>query len=281
MTVVIAGCGDLGTEAGLRFTATGRSVLALRRSPEHLPAEITGRSIDLTGEVPNLPSDAEIVVIALAPGSRREEAYRSVYGDAVANMIDGVARAGARPRRILLVSSTAVYGVDDGSWVDETTPVEPPSPSAAVIREGEIALHERCTQAISLRLAGLYGPGRTRLIDDVRSGSATSPSVLRHTNRIHRDDAAGAIVHLTTMRGEAQSLYLGADDEPADRGEVLRFLADEMGVPHPVAGEDAPARGRNKRCNNDRLRGTGYRFNYPSYREGYRAVLAGDGRRHR
>jgi len=51
-TVVIAGCGDLGTEAGLRFADLGHRVIGLRRRAELIPAPITGRSVDLRHEVP-------------------------------------------------------------------------------------------------------------------------------------------------------------------------------------------------------------------------------------
>lgn len=280
MTVVIAGCGDLGTEAGLRFAATGRRVLGMRRSPDHLPQAIQGQAVDLSREIPEMPVDTEIVVLALAADRRTEDAYRSAYVDALRNTLDGLTGAGARPRRVLFVSSTAAYGVDDGSWVDEGTPAVPTSMTAIVVREAEVALHERLPHAIVLRLAGIYGPGRTRLIDQVRDGAAVAPDPPRHTNRIHRDDAAAAIVHLTTMRQASAPLYLGVDHSPAERGEVLRFLADELSAPHPPVGTATPTRGGDKRCRNDRLCATGFRFAYPSYREGYRAVLSGRGVRH-
>ena len=146
-----------------------------------------------------------------------------------------------------------------------------------------------------LRLGGIYGPGRTRLIDQVRGGSAVIPAESRFTNRIHRDDAAAAIVHLCLMAAEPAPVYLGVDNEPAELGEVLRFLAGELGLPEPGRAEPAsgvrggsggttgggePSRGGNKRVSNALLRGTGFEFEYPSFREGYRAILAGVGERH-
>ncbi len=67
MTIVLAGCGDLGTEAGLRFAALGHPVMGLRRSVEKLPPEITGQSVDLSVQVPTLPSDTSVVMIAVSP----------------------------------------------------------------------------------------------------------------------------------------------------------------------------------------------------------------------
>jgi nucleoside-diphosphate-sugar epimerase len=280
---LIAGCGDVGTEIGLRLAALGHEVHGLRRSPGVLPPQIAPLPGDLTvdGGLPPLPADLELVVHAAA-GARGADGYRALYRDGLRRVLDAVAATGASPR-VLLISATSVYGVTDGSEVDETTPTRPASDTGAVLLEAEALLHDRPLTTTALRLAGIYGPGRTRLIDQVRGGSARLPDPPVHTNRIHRDDAAAAAVHLLTEVPDPAATYLGVDDDPADKAEVLRFLADELGVSHPPpAGPDERGRrrGGDKRCRNDRLRATGWAPSYPSYREGYRAVLAGRGRRH-
>jgi nucleoside-diphosphate-sugar epimerase len=280
MKVLIAGCGDLGTEAGLRFAAAGHQVLGLRRSPGKLPDVIEGLGADLGAPLPDLPSDVEVMVYSAAADGRSEHAYRRAYVDGPRHVLDALDRAGARVARVLFVSSTGVYGITDGSEVDEDTPTEPTSASGAVLVEAERALQDRRPDATVFRLAGVYGPGRTRLIDQVRDGSAVIPDPPVHTNRIHRDDAAQAIVELTTASEPPPRVLIGVDHDPAERGEVLRFLADELGLPHPPTGPDGRGRGGDKRCRNDRLVATGFRFTYPTFREGYRAVLAGVGVRH-
>ncbi|MCQ1987599.1 SDR family oxidoreductase [Arthrobacter sp. zg-Y844] len=280
MTVLIAGCGDLGTEAGLRFAAAGFSVLGWRRSPEKLPKEITGQTVDLAGDLPRIPADTDVVVIAVAADQRTEEAYRAAYVTGTANVLDALERDGVEPRRILFVSSTAVYGDADGGEVDEETPARPASATGAVILEAEQLLHARRPDAVVLRLSGIYGPGRTRLIDSVSAGTAVVPAGTQLTNRIHRDDAAAAIVHLATRVFHPAPLYVGVDMEPVELAEVLGFLAAELGRELPPAGDTSSSRGGNRRLSNRRLRGTGFDFAYPTYREGYRAVLAGAGARH-
>lgn len=279
MTVLIAGCGDLGTEAGLRFAAAGFSVLGWRRSAEKIPAPLTGQAADLTGSLPTIPADTEVVVISTAARERSEAAYRSAYVDGTANVLDALDRDGVHPRRILFVSSTAVYGDAGGGWLDEDSPTAPASVTGAVIREAEDLLHSRRPDAVVLRLAGIYGPGRTRLIDQVRSGTA-DPGQGQLTNRIHRDDAAAAIVHLTTAVADPAPLYLGVDNEPVEKREVLRFLAAELGTELGPEEPSNSSRGGNRRLSNTRLLSTGFEFSYPTFREGYRAVLAGDGVRH-
>ncbi|GAA2134048.1 NAD-dependent epimerase/dehydratase family protein [Arthrobacter humicola] len=298
----MAGCGDLGTEAGLRFAAAGHRVVGWRRSPGKLPAAIEGVAADLSSsELPAVPTDTTAVVVAIAADSPTEDAYRSAYVDGLAHVLDAVLASGATVRRVLFVSSTAVYGDAGGGWIDERTTPEPGGFSGRIIREAEELLYRRLSGTgitpVVLRLGGIYGPGRTRLIDQVRGGTAVFPATSRFTNRIHRDDAAAAIVHLCTMDAVPGPVYIGVDNEPAELGDVLGFLAAELGLPQPASeSADAsgaaspsggtspsggePSRGGNKRASNALLRSTGFEFQYPSFREGYRAILAGVGVRH-
>ncbi len=280
MTVLIAGCGDLGTEVGLRLAALGHRVVGLRRNAGVLPAPLEGQSIDLTTAKPQIAADTDLVVMAIAAASPTVEAYRAAYLDGLRNLLDALDAAQVTPRRFLLVSSTAVFDVNDASWVDEESPAAPRPGTDTVILEAERLLHERIPGAVVFRLSGIYGPGRERLITQVREGKATVSAASRHTNRIHRDDAAAAIVHLLLREENPEPLYLGVDSAPVVSNEVLLFLAEELGLPAPTETKADSQRGGDKRLSNRRLLETGFTFRYPTYVEGYRAVLAGDGIRH-
>ena len=286
MTVLIAGCGDLGTEVGLRFARLGHAVVGVRRNASVLPAEISGQSIDLSLEKPAIPPDTEYVVIAISAGSPTIEAYRAAYLDGLRNLLDALDDARVTPRRVLLVSSTAVYDINDGSRVNEQTPANPRPGTDSIVFDAERMLHSRIPTATVLRLAGIYGPGRERLIKQVRSGAKLSAKS-RLTNRIHRDDAAAAIVHLLLRPEQPAPLYLGVDNASVQGNEVLAFLAAELGLPELALETSAPPastregqRGGDKILSNRLLRETDFTFTYPTYREGYRALLAGAGIRH-
>lgn len=279
-TVLIAGCGDLGTEVGLRFSALGHPVVGLRRSAHLLPPHFGGQSVDLSQQKPQIPPTTDTVVVALAASAPTEEAYRAAYVDGLRNLLDALDDAGIVPRRFVLVSSTAVFDVTDGSWVDETTPATSTAPRDAILLEAERLVVSRVPHAVVFRLSGIYGPGRERLITQVREGRATVGPTPRHTNRIHRDDAAAAIVHLATMHTEPQGLYLGVDNNTATNEEVLTFLAGELSAAPPTRVDTDSDRVGNKRLRNTRLRSTGFDFTYPDYRSGYRSLIAGEGARH-
>ncbi len=170
--------------------------------------------------------------------------------------------------------------------MDESSPTEPRDFRGTRMLEAEAVLAASGFPSVSLRLGGIYGPGRTRLVESVRSGRATiRPGPPHFGNRIHRDDAAGALAHLATLAlagGALASLYLGVDDEPSDEATVLRWIASQLGVAEPLVRDGEPALGArdanraasNKRCSNARLSATGYRFRFPTFREGYAETIA-------
>lgn len=280
MTVLIAGCGDLGTEVGLRLVALGQHVVGLRRHAGVLPAALNGQSVDLSLQQPDVPPDTDVVIVTIAAGNPDPAIYRAAYVTGLANLLDALDGAGVTPRRFLMVSSTAVYDVNDGSTVDENTPANPGAGTDAILLEAEQLLRSRMPSAVLLRLGGIYGPGRERLIDQVRAGRATVAERSRLSNRIHRDDAAAMIVHLMLRAKAPERLYLGVDSTPVPVTEVLSFLAGELGLPEPAIVETGGRRGGDKRVSNQRILETGFSFSYPGYREGYRAVLAGLAVRH-
>ncbi|MDX1605377.1 MAG: NAD-dependent epimerase/dehydratase family protein [Candidatus Competibacterales bacterium] len=274
--IVIAGCGDLGTGLGLALGAQGHTVWGLRRNPVSLPAPLRPLAADLTDpdSLGSLPEAVDYVVYAVAAGGYREELYRAAYVDGVANLLAALRDRGERLRRLLLVSSSSVYGQQQGEWVDETSPATATGFAAESLRAGERLVWDAPHPATVVRFTGIYGPGRTRLIDQVRQGVATCEPGL-YGNRIHRDDCVAALQWLL-LRDDAAELYLGVDDAPVEQCEVLDWLAAELGtVPPRRSSGTARTRPRsNKRCRNRRLKETGWRPTYPSYQEGYAALVA-------
>ena len=293
MKILIAGCGYVGSALATRLLSAGGGptppveVWGLRRRPERLPARVRPVAADvadpegLEEALGRLPPALGGVVYAVSAAERSDEGYRRAYVQGPANLIAALDRLGIRADRFLFVSSTAVYGEgsvpDEGTgWVDETTPEAPDDFRGDRLLEGERRCLAGPFPAAVLRLAGIYGPGRTRLIDAVRTGEAKcAAGDPVWTNRIHRDDCAGALAHLLAL-AEPEPIYIGVDDEPVDRCEVLRWLARRLGVPEPEvvpAAELSRRRSGAKRCSNRRLLESGYRMRYPSFREGYAEML--------
>jgi len=275
--VLIAGCGYLGTALAERLAAAGSEVFGMRRAVGGLPAAIRPVAADLgdPATLRDLPGDLDLVFYTAGAERGDERAYRCAYVEGVRNLGDALAAAGARPRRVLFTSSTAVYAQSAGEWVDEGSETAPVGFRGRILLEGERLVLAGPFPATVLRLGGIYGPSRTRLLDDVRAGRARFVPG-RFTNRIHRDDAAGALQHLADLDG-ALACYLGVDCDPAEERVVLDWLAERLGAPRPRAPEPGEGSRRvgSKRCRNARLLAAGYRFRHPSFREGYAALLPG------
>jgi nucleoside-diphosphate-sugar epimerase len=275
---LVAGAGYVGTALAERLLALGYEVTVLRRSDAPAPAGARRFRADLTapGSLAALP-EADVVFYLASADARSEAAYAAAYVSGVSRLALRLARQAAPPRRLLYVSSTAVYGQQGGEWVDEESATEPLDFTGRRLLEGEAAARGAPFPCTVLRLAGIYGPGRVSLLDRVRSGAARSTP--RFTNRIHRDDAAAALAHLASLE-EAPPTVVGVDCAPAPAAEVLAWLAERLGVegPSPANSTERPASGRsmaNKRCSNALLLAGGFRFRYPTYREGYQSLLGG------
>jgi nucleoside-diphosphate-sugar epimerase len=277
--LLIAGCGYVGSALARARVARGDNVFGLRRTPVDMPSGVVPIAADLAvpRSLAELPAAIDVVVYAASPGGRDDAFYRTAYVEGLRNLIAALAAQGQRPRRTIFVSSTAVYGQTRGEWVDETSDTQPAHFSGRRLLEAESVLRESGLPGLVLRLGGIYGPRRTRLIDEVRQGrAAIAKGGPLYTNRIHRDDCVGALDHLIDAADPADC-YLGVDSEPEDEAVVLRWLAGVLGASPPrVAGADQrrERRSGSKRCRNARLVASGYAFRYPTYRDGYTAVLA-------
>ncbi|TVR58130.1 MAG: SDR family oxidoreductase [Candidatus Competibacteraceae bacterium] len=285
--ILIAGCGDVGTALGRNLSTAGHDVWGLKRRPLDLPAGIQPLAADLTDPttLAALPAALDYIVYSAAAAGFGEEAYQSAYVAGVRHLLDALRQAGQQPKRLLFTSSTSVYAQNQGEWVDEDSPAEASGFSGRCIRQGEQLLWDSGWPAVAVRFGGIYGPGRTRMIDSVRDGTATrSAGPPLYTNRIHRDDCARVLEHLLFLP-EPAPLYLAVDDDPAPLNDVLSWLAGQLGVPEPALTDGSPAKPgtgtrevaarmrASKRCRNARLRASGFSFRYPSYRDGYAALL--------
>lgn len=271
--VLLAGCGDLGLRVARRLRDRGDQVWALRRQP---PASgdtgIAWLRADLArpDTLRALPPAITQLVYLPTPDRRDPAAYRTIFVEGLRHLL---AALGERPlRRVVFVSSSAVYGDHRGDWVDEDTVAVPPQFNGMILREAEQLLAAQPIRSVVLRLAGLYGPGRLHLLDRLCSGAARAPRAAPHwANRIHVDDAAAAIAHLLQLV-DPQPCYLGVDGTPLPLDVLYGHLARLIGAPQPPDGPP-PAGSGSKRLSNARLLADGFVPRWPDARAGYAALL--------
>lgn len=270
-TVLIAGCGDLGCALGRQLVADGLAVIGLRRSAMPLPDGMRVLQADVTQShtlqgLAALKSD--ILVYCVAADAQNDDSYRARYVDGLRNVLVALADTDSL-RRVFFISSTRVYGQQTDELLDETIPAIPADFGGERLLQAESLLRALPCRGTALRLPGLYGPGRTRLLALARQPHVW-PAHNAWTNRIHRDDAAGFIALLIrrALTGAAvDDCYLVTDGCPVPQYDVLRWLAGNLGV--DTAGIAIPSVLGGKRLGNARLLAAGYTLRYPDYRAGY------------
>lgn len=284
MKVLVAGCGYVGGELAARLVGAGHEVWGLTLQPTLMPEGVRPLVADMRepATLGGLPS-VDQVVFSAAPAAFDEPAYRATYLVGLENLIRALGDTPAPPGRLLFCSSMGVYGQADGSVVDEASVTEPARYSGHVMLEAEALVAGSGIPSVAVRIAGIYGAQRCRVVGQVRAGAAErTPGPCQITNLIHRDDCAGALHHLLELASPGP-LYVAVDDEPVERNQLLLWLAERLGVEPPAVGSGAGAspwlRQRagdlGKRLDNAALRGSGYAFEFPTYREGYSAIIEG------
>lgn len=289
MRALIVGCGYVGLPLAHELFKQGHQVFGMRRSPSAdeklkaagivpLPADITKPE-----SLARLPRDFDWVVNCAASGGGDAEAYRQLYLQGTRNLIEWLALGSAGAPRIVYTSSTGVYGQNDGSVVDETSPTEPAVETAKVLVETEkvllAAARDNHFPAVVLRVAGIYGPDRGYLLRQyLKHEARLEGSGGRFLNMIHRDDLIGVII-AALRSGRAGEIYNAVDDEPVSQLRFFQWLAGKLGreLP-PAAPENAEANRKrgvtNKRVSNRKLKlDLGYQFKYPTFRQGCTAEI--------
>ncbi len=293
MRVLIVGCGYVGLPLGAELVGCGHEVFGLRRSAAAdgalATAGLTPLHADITqpATLANLPRDFDWVVNCVASGGGGVEDYRRLYLEGTENLIawlvPGNNPVETRRPRFVYTSSTGVYGQNDGSLVDETSPTEPASETAKVLVETERLLlkaaRENNFPAMILRAAGIYGPERGYLLKQFLRGAARIEGTgARTLNMIHRDDLFRAII-AALERGQPGEVYNAVDDEPVSQLEFFQWLAKKLNKPLPPIEPEAAAAPRkrgltNKRVANRKLKTElGFTFTFPDFRSGYSAEI--------
>jgi len=281
-TVAILGCGYVGRALGRRLLDQGHGVLGVCRSDDGLAAVESAGLTPVRGDVTDRSgleaiSGADALVFAASSGGGDASAARTVYVDGLRTVLDAISAWEQPPERLLYTSSTGVYGDHEGGWVDETTALDPTTSKTEVLAEAETVARraqEFGTAPVVARLAGIYGPGRYRLARYLEG-----PVPEGYVNLVHRTDVAGALTLLLTAElGTVPDTVLVVDYEPVWKPTLAAWLAEQCGrAPPATAARTADGRERRrrgqKRCSNDRLLDLGYEFEYPTYREGYRAAI--------
>lgn len=273
--ILIVGCGDLGCRLGSSLSQKGHQVYGVRRNVDKLPASISPIACDISSEPPNIPKQIDYVYYIVSANSFKDAAYYQAYVLGVKHTLEAL--DGQRIKRIFFVSSTSVFGQSNGELVDESNEVNDESFSSKRLLEGESLIQQSVHSSTIIRFGGIYGVGRTHLIDLLLNGKARCMENV-YSNRINTEDCVGVLEHLLTIDHSKilEELYIAVDNKPTLTCEVYEWLAEQLSVNHieyiePT--ENSRIKRSNKRLSNKRLLKTGYQFKFPTFKEGYLELL--------
>ena len=283
MKVLFIGCGDIGVRCIHRLQILeGWTGLAMRRHPDRLPATTPSVAGDIC-DTPHLTAllrstGIDAIVVTLTPGEMSDAGYRASYVAGAESLAQAINDSGWCSGPVLWVSSTGVYGQGGGEWVDELSETVPESYRGKRLLQSEGLISQLSVPAVVIRYTGIYGPGRGRMLAQVKRGELAPAQPVQWSNRIHAEDCAGVLVHLLQRYRDDKplhTLYLATDNEPAPLYDVHRWLAEQLGITPPdTVATTGAGRAGNRRCSNRRLLESGYRFLYPTFREGYAALIS-------
>lgn len=291
--ILLLGYGDLAQRLAPHFLPPNMcenhfQITAVARSEKAVSDGVHFWQGSIANFVANAPREklaSQVAVFTLTPGGRREIDYITGYLNNVRLMLDAWRRIGHKPDCVIFVSSSSVYGQNSGEWVNEESDTFPEKDTAKVLLKTEALLRDSGISSCALRFSGIYGPGRYFLIRQVAKGILGD---LAYTNRIHAEDCAGIIAFLIQRfysDNHLPKILIGSDCKAVGSQTVRQWIAktlneiktdfsltDSSGETPGTQGSKR-VNGMNKRCDNSRLINLGYRFRYPSYKEGFPELI--------
>lgn len=188
------------------------------------------------------------IAIIVTPDEHTKAGYHDSYLAIAQNIAGLLSKAGqaSQLERIVFISSTGVYGQDEGEWIDETTiPAKPKRIGSQIILQAEQILKQAFDDKLVLiRPSGIYGINRLMQVRkalaviaqtatnetdtnfDIAQQQPTSTDIT-WTNRILDTDLAVVIVHVLKLENP-KPLYLATDFSPVTSQELTHWLCKRL-----------------------------------------------------
>ncbi len=257
--LLVLGAGYLGAEVMDVFRRNGWEVFGASLSGGEglLSCDVSDHT-----SVATLP-DVDAVVHCAASGRGGEDAYRRVYLEGCRNLVERFPRV-----KLVFTSSSSVYGQTDGKVVTEESEADPGRKTGMILLETERVVLD--AGGVVVRLAGIYGPGRSVILRKFLSGEAViEEDGGRFLNMIHRDDAARAVFHLVAGGSfPGGEIFNVSDTVTRTQREIYAGLAEIFGKELPPSGPRDLNRKRgwtNKVVSNAKLKRRGWEPVFPDF----------------
>ncbi len=232
--ILIVGCGDIALRAAA-LLKNRYALFGLVRNAARYKALQQAGIVPVAGDLDNAHSLHRLaglahMVLHFAPPSG------SSSSDIRTRNLLAVLSRGIRPRRLVYISTTGVYGDCGGETLEETHPLNAQTPRSMLRADAEQqirnwARRNRVSASI-LRVPGIYAADRLPL-DRLRAGT---PAILHeedsYTSLIHAYDLARIAV-AALHHAKPNRVYHASDDSNLKMGEYFDCVADALELPRP------------------------------------------------
>lgn len=285
MSTIIFGCGDVGRRIAKQLISSGvdaHDIQAYVNSVESAERAARLRVLALRVDLDDPQRDMRICDGA--------QLYYTVPPQK-SGSIDQRSRAllelfevtEIKPAKVVLISTTGVYGDCKGEWVTEVSSTQPQTARGKRRLDSEQAWltwgKVSKVPVVVLRVPGIYAFSRLPRERLLKRTPVVNPEECGFTNRIHADDLAGFCV--TAMKSAAAGeIYNATDGHPGKISEYLQVAAHVLGMePLPqISMQEAQAQlsagmlsylGESRKISNQKIRDElGVKLRYPDFKVG-------------
>ena len=276
LKVLIIGCGQLGFSIVNNADSDVFKLYGFSRSLRKSPASIEMHQVDIlkTEAIDAIKLvNPEIIIYAVSADTQSIESYQDHYVLGLKKTYEAILELD-HFKHLFFVSSTRVYGQKTTKILSELDIAEPSDYGGEALIEAEAVARQLKDKATILRLSGIYGPNRTRMIQLAQSNPGNWPATNNWSNRIHEEDAARFIVFLVKrimLKEPIEPLYLVTDGIPTKQYDVLTWIRKRLQLTTDTI--EIPILESGKQLQSVLLNQNGFILKYPDFTYGYEAII--------
>jgi NAD dependent epimerase/dehydratase family enzyme len=191
--------------------------------------------------------------------------------------------ADIRPAKVVVISTTGVYGDYDGEWVCELSPTEPKTERGQrrldLERQWQAWGESQGVAIVVLRVPGIYAFNRLPRKRLEQKIPVVRASECGFSNRVHADDLARMCI-LAMRKAPAGEIYNATDGVPGKISEYLQAAAQALDYPplpeismsqaqHLLSEGMLSYLSESRKISNQKIvKQLGYQLLYPDFKQG-------------
>lgn len=233
MNMWIIGCGDIGRRVAVLYQKDNISTRGLVHSKGSV---LACKQIGVAAHIDDLDAESQLNEAQFDHAQLFYFAPPPPAGEEDSRLKRFLGKVKGRPQKIVLISTTGVYGDSSGDWIDESFSVSPVADRAKRRLNAEatlLAWAKKYQKAIViLRVPGIYAVDRLPVQRLKKGLPLVCEKEAPWTNRIHADDLAQVCKQAMALNTPSV-IYNVTDGSPSTMTDYFNAVADYSGLPRP------------------------------------------------